>query len=100
MLATNGDPEMFLSANLTVMLYSPGAIGRYVTVQVPSLLSTHLISVFDGASMARDKPPGITITISYLINPFPQNNKFAADNFEIIKSEYRNSLKLIVCLLK
>ena len=27
-LATNGEPEMCLSANLTVMLYSPGAVGR------------------------------------------------------------------------
>ena len=59
-LATNGEPEMCLSANLTVMLYSPGAVGKYVTVHVPSLLSSHLISVFDGPSMARAKPPKYT----------------------------------------
>ena len=63
-LATNGEPEMCLSANLTVMLYSPGAVGKYVTVHVPSLLSSHLISVFDGPSMARAKPPEYTNDIS------------------------------------
>ena len=56
-LATNGEPEMCLSANLTVILYSPGAVGRYETVQVPFSLSLHLISVLDGPSMANDKPP-------------------------------------------
>lgn len=56
-LATKGEPEMCLSANLTVMLYSPGAVGRYVTVQVPSPLSLHLISVLEGPSMASDNPP-------------------------------------------
>lgn len=59
-LAVNGDPEMWLSANLTEMLYSPGAVGTYPTVQVPSPLSTHLISVLEGPSMARDSPPDQT----------------------------------------
>ena len=59
-LAVNGDPEMWLSAILTEMLYSPGAVGTYPTVQVPSPLSSHLISVFEGPSMARDSPPDQT----------------------------------------
>ena len=66
-LATNGEPEMCLSANLTVMLYSPGAVGKYVTVHVPSLLSSHLISVFDGPSMARAKPPEYTNNVKHTL---------------------------------
>jgi len=38
-LAVNGLPLMFLSPNLTEILYSPGAVGRYETETVPSLLS-------------------------------------------------------------
>ena len=57
-LAQNGDPEMCLSANLMMMLYSPGAVGRYCTEHVPSLLSVHVISAFDGPSTASDRPPG------------------------------------------
>ena len=73
-----GEPEMCLSANLTVMLYSPGAVGRYVTVQVPSPLSVHLISVFDGPSIARDRPPvekdnKIGLSISFVVITCQEN---------------------------
>lgn len=37
--AKNGDPLIFLSPNRTEILYSPGAVGKYVTATVPSLLS-------------------------------------------------------------
>ena len=57
-LAVNGDPEMCLSANLIMMLYSPGAVGRYWTEHVPSLLSVQVISAFDGPSTASERPPG------------------------------------------
>merc|ERR1719334_1509666 len=49
---------MCLSANLTTILYSPGAVGRYDTLQVPSLLSWQVISALEGPSTARAKPPG------------------------------------------
>lgn len=38
-LAKNGDPFTFLSPKRTEILYSPGAVGKYVTATVPSLLS-------------------------------------------------------------
>ena len=48
---------MCLSPNLTEILYSPGAVGKYDTDTVPSLLSWQLISALLGPSTARDKPP-------------------------------------------
>ena len=56
-LAVNGEPEMCWSANLIMMLYSPGHVGMYDTEHVPSLLSLHVISAFDGPSTARARPP-------------------------------------------
>lgn len=53
-----GLPLMCLSPNLTETLYSPGAVGRYVTDTVPSLLSWQLISALLGPSTANDSPPG------------------------------------------
>lgn len=38
-LAKYGDPLICLSPKRTEILYSPGAVGRYVTDTVPSLLS-------------------------------------------------------------
>jgi hypothetical protein len=42
---------------LTEILYSPGAVGKYDTDTVPSLLSWQLISALLGPSTAKDKPP-------------------------------------------
>ena len=48
---------MCLSPNLTVILYSPGAVGKYETDTVPSLLSWQEISALLGPSTAKDNPP-------------------------------------------
>lgn len=48
---------MCLSPNRTEILYSPGAVGRYDTETVPSLLSWQLISALLGPSTAIDNPP-------------------------------------------
>lgn len=69
-LAVKGDPAMCWSANRMMMLYSPGAVGRYDTEHVPSLLSVHLISALEGPSTANANPPTankksvITTTVS------------------------------------
>lgn len=48
--ALKGLPLMWLSPALMDILYSPGAGGMYVTLMVPSLLSWHVTSAFDGPS--------------------------------------------------
>lgn len=58
-LAVKGDPAMCWSANRMMMLYSPGAVGRYDTEHVPSLLSVHLISALEGPSTANANPPTV-----------------------------------------
>lgn len=54
-----GLPLMCLSANLTEILYSPGAVGKYVTETVPSLLSWQLMSALLGPSTANERPPAV-----------------------------------------
>jgi hypothetical protein len=56
-LALYGLPLICLSPNLTEILYSPGAVGKYDTDTVPSLLSWQLISALLGPSTAKDRPP-------------------------------------------
>ena len=48
-----------------VVLYSPGAVGRYSTEQVPSLLSTQENSALEGPSheRARFPAPARSVTI-------------------------------------
>ena len=59
MLAVNGEPGMCFSSNLIVIAYSPGAVGKYETEQLPSSLSSQVISVFEGPSTAKARPPKI-----------------------------------------
>ena len=56
-LQLNGDPSMCWSANLADILYSPGAVGRKLTLTVPSLLSWQDISALLGPSTASANPP-------------------------------------------
>jgi len=56
-LAVKGDPGMCSSANLTLILYSPGSVGRYDAEQVPSELSTQFSWALEGPSIDRDRPP-------------------------------------------
>lgn len=55
--ATYGLPFICLSPNFTLILYSPGAVGRYDTETVPSLLSWQDISALLGPSTAKERPP-------------------------------------------
>ena len=81
-LALYGLPLICLSPNLTEILYSPGAVGKYDTETVPSLLSWQLISALLGPSTAKDKPPArhkkkyLLLTYSKILqikkNPQPQ----------------------------
>ena len=48
---------MCLSPNFTPILYSPGAVGRYETEIVPSLLSWQEISALLGPSTDNESPP-------------------------------------------
>ena len=73
--ALNGLPGMFLSANLTTISYWPGLVGKYVTLHVPSLLSTQLILALDGPSMARARPPGIKYILGNRLVRFMHNGK-------------------------
>jgi hypothetical protein len=56
-LAVYGLPLMCLSPKRTEILYSPGAVGRYDTETVPSLLSWQLISALLGPSTDSERPP-------------------------------------------
>ena len=56
-LQVNGDPSICSPPNRALILYSPGAVGRYDTLTVPSLLSIQLISALEGPSTAKAKPP-------------------------------------------
>ena len=56
----------------------------YDTVHVPSLLSTHLISVFEGPSIARDKPPVNWTKIEIIKQCFRQILFFSVNDFGVI----------------
>lgn len=62
-LALYGLPFICLSPNFTDILYSPGAVGKYDTDTVPSLLSWQLIAALLGPSTASDKPPKSEIVL-------------------------------------
>jgi len=60
-LAKYGVSVIGCPAYLIAILYSPGRVGTYVIVHVPSLLSLHCISAFDGPSIDRPRPPVLHI---------------------------------------